>query len=220
MIDLLFVADGTRDHVTIPPLVGRLLGVNVRAMTTPWARLRQQSGVSGYRRQLRFAIRQARDANAVAILATVDRDKDPRRRKLKELLVARDEDRISSPAFPTALGEADPHGEAWLLDDPVAVRRALRLAGDATIPTVRHTNRPKDALEDLRRQSGRAEDSILEVLADIAELVDPARCVHAKETGFHALAEEVRREFGPVASQCDEQCRCGDVCGRAHGHGT
>src|SRR5213593_4826031 len=109
MIDFLFVMDGPRDHATVPYLVGRLLGVNVRPVTTPWARLRQQAGVSGYRRQLRFAIKQARDARAVALIATVDNDKHPRCQKLKELLKARDDDRASSPAFPTALGEAAPH---------------------------------------------------------------------------------------------------------------
>jgi hypothetical protein len=214
MIDHLFVMDGPRDDATVPLLVGRLLGVKVRASTRPWARLRQQAGKSGYRNQLLFAIRQARDAGAVALIATVDKDKDPRRQKLKELLKAREDDRASSPAFPTALGEAAPHGEAWILDDPVAVRRALGLDPDFKVPNVLKEPSSKDALEKLKRQSRRAEDPILEVLASIAELVDPARCVHAKETGFHALAEEVHRELVPIASQCGEECRCGDACAR------
>jgi hypothetical protein len=213
MIDLLFVTDGPRDHVTVPPIIGRILGVTVQVTPVAWARLRQQSGVSGYRRQLRFAILQAQDAKAAAVLATVDRDKDPRRTKLAELLKARDEDRAASPPFPVALGEADPHGEAWLLDDPVAVRRGLGLDGNAKVPTVRHTNSPKETIEHLRRQSGRAEDPILDVLADIAAAVDPARYAHAKETGFHGLEKEVKHELGPVASRCGDQCRCGDACG-------
>jgi hypothetical protein len=215
MIDVLFVMDGPRDHATIPHLVGRLLGVKVRPIPTAWKRLRQKAGVSGYRRQLQYLIREARDASAVALIATVDKDKEARRQKLRELLKARDDDRASSPAFPTALGEAAPHGEAWLLDDPVAVRRAFGLESDYQVPNVVKVNSPKDTLEELKRHSNRAEDPILEILTDIAKLVDPTRCVHAKETGFHGLLEEVRRELAPVTSQCGEECRCGDVCERS-----
>ena len=212
MIDILFVTDGPRDHVTIPPLIGRILGVTVRVNTTPWARLHRQSGVRGYRRKLRFAILQARDANALGILATVDRDVHPRRTKLKELLQARDEDRQENPPFPVALGEAEPHGEAWLLDDPVAVCRGLGLDPQIKIPNVRNTKSPKQEIEALRKQSGREED-ILVILADIASHVDPSRYQHAKETGFHGLEREVRHELGPVSAGCGKECRCGDACG-------
>jgi hypothetical protein len=36
-----------------------------------------------------------------------------------------------------------------LLDDPVAVRRGLSLAGDAEVPTVRRASSPKEALQEL-----------------------------------------------------------------------
>jgi hypothetical protein len=214
MIELLFVGDGPRDHAIVPHLVERVLGVIIQATTTHWARLHQQGARKGYRRQLRFAILQARDADAKGVVATVDTDKDLRRQKLKELRLAREEDRESSPAFPTALGEADPHGEAWLLDDRVAIAQVLGLAADM-VPNVRKTRSPKEALEELRRGCAEAETPILEVLAAIARLVEPSesRCPHAKQTGFHALGEEVRRELGPLAWQCGEECRCGDACG-------
>src|SRR5580698_11182523 len=74
MIDVFFVLDGPRDHVSVPPLVGRILGVGIRAQTTHWARLRQKGNARGFSRQLLFAIRQAQDAKATALVAVVDRD--------------------------------------------------------------------------------------------------------------------------------------------------
>ncbi len=62
-----------------------------------------------------------------------------------------------------------------------------------------------------------AEDNICEVLAAIARRVEPSRCAHARETGLHGLQEEVRRELGPLANQCGEECRCGDACAPASG---
>jgi hypothetical protein len=219
MIQLHFVSDGPRDHVTIPHIVGKVLRVTIHATTFGWARLRERAGVSGYRRQVQFAIASARADGADAILATVDRDKDPQRQKIEKLMQGRTEDRASNAPFPFALGQADPHGEAWLLDDRVAVRRGLRLAGDAAIPTVRQTKSAKDALEDLLAESDRAEDAMLEVLEDIAMLVDPARFDHAAETGFRGLEREIKQELAPVAARCGDGCRCGDACTHSPGDG-
>src|SRR5260370_6609488 len=113
MIDLFFVGEGPRDHAIIPHLVQRVLGVNIKPITTHWARLHREGSGSGYRRKVRFALLQAKDVNAKGIVLTVDTDKDPRRQKLKELLKAREEDRASSASLPPAMGEADPHGAAW-----------------------------------------------------------------------------------------------------------
>jgi hypothetical protein len=204
MMDLFFVGDGARDHVTVPILVERLLRVPFWC-TQPephhWARLHDLGGGKGYGRQLRFALLQAKDAGACGIVATVDTDKHPKRQKLNELRKAREADRACSPPFPTALAEAMPHAEAWLLDDRVAVVNALGLGPDASVPTVRQTKSPKDTLEELKNRCDRAADPILEILADIAKLVDPARCVHAAETGFEVLVDEVQRELGPIAAK-------------------
>ena len=56
-----------------------------------------------------------------------------------ELREARERDRMERPPFPTAFGEADPHGEAWLLDDPTAIRDALELDPEVEIPTLSKT---------------------------------------------------------------------------------
>jgi hypothetical protein len=124
----------------------------------------------------------------------VDTDKDPRRRKLGELKKARKEDRASSPPFPLALGEANPHGEAWLLDDRSAVAEVLAMKAD-DVPNVRKVKSPKEILHALWKQSERSEDSIMDLLAEIAARVDPDRCVHANETGFRGLMREVHKEL-------------------------
>ncbi|HEV7224363.1 MAG TPA: hypothetical protein VGN42_16760 [Pirellulales bacterium] len=127
MIHLFFVGDGPRDGATLPPLVERILGAEVSVTFREWRPLHLR-GKGGYGGKLQFIIRAARDAGASGLVAVVDRDKDPRRRRLRDLAAGRAGDRASAPPFPTALGEAVPHVEAWLLDDLAAVRQSLRLA--------------------------------------------------------------------------------------------
>jgi hypothetical protein len=67
-------------------------------------------------------------------------------------------------------------------------------------------------LEELRQEGARGEEDILDVLADIARQVDASRCRRPKDTGFHKFAEDLRREFATAATQCGEDCRCGDAC--------
>jgi hypothetical protein len=208
MLTVLFIGDGPRDAATVPRLVERLLGVTVKERIRHWRELR----VGGYRRKLLFAAREARDAGAAGVVACVDTDKDDRGEKRRELRLGRDDDRSRYPDYPIALGEAKPHGEAWLLADAVAVRQALGLGLDVHIPTVRQTKSPKETWEELRLQGDRAEDNICDVLAAIARLVDPSRCPHARVTGLQELQAEVRRELGPPAGRCGEGCRCGDAC--------
>lgn len=197
MIPLLLIGDGERDAVTIPRLAEKVLGCPIREEFRRWARF-HKSRENRLRSRLHFAFVQAKDANAVGIMAVVDTDKDPQRVRLRELKKEREAERAINPPFPMALGEAVPHGEAWLLDDPVAVRRALALAVEHLIPTVRQTKQPKDALEELWRNSNRANEPAGKVWEDIAGQVDPPRYCHAKETGFHQFEEDIRYELGPL----------------------
>ena len=116
MIKLFFVGDGPRDEAVVPHLVAKILALDaLQSGFSPWASLHKKS--KGYARKLRFAIRQARDQNALGLVATVDSDESGRSGRLNQLRDGRDEDRQSAPPFPTSLGEAIPHLEAWLLDD-------------------------------------------------------------------------------------------------------
>lgn len=197
MMKLHFVGDGPRDEATIPHIVERVLQVPIHTEAIPWARLTAIRG-SGYARRLRFAIRQAVDAAADGLVAVLDADKDPKR--IQELRKGRDEDRQTSAPFPTAVGQAEPHGDAWLLDDPAAVRTILNLAADVEVISVRKSKNPKGDLNQLVRASSRGEDDILVVLTDIARVLEVFRCNHGKETGFSDFVEDVERELGPVAA--------------------
>jgi hypothetical protein len=199
MIHLFFVGDGPRDEAAVPRLVERILNVPVRDEFSAWARLHRSGAGKGYGRKLRYATRQAKDRGADGLVATVDADKATKRTRLGELSDARDEDRASSPPFPTAIGEAVPHLEAWLLDDAEAVRHALQLAHDASIPTVRKTKDPKAKLDDLFALSYR-KDEVLVLLTDIARELVPSRCRHASSTGFKGFADEVQSELGQLAA--------------------
>jgi hypothetical protein len=204
MRKLRIVGDGQRDAVTIPAILRGLLKAEFAAHASPWPRLhrgeKKAPGVhlKGYGLKLWYLLREARTDGHDGVVAAVDADKDRAREKLTQLKRARDADRAQRAPLPTALGEACPHNEAWLLDDPVAVREALGLATDALIPNVRDCPYPKTALEELHRQSSHASNAPLDVWADIAARVDEHRCRHKTETGFEAFAREVRAELGPL----------------------
>ena len=92
----------------------------------------------------------------------------------------------------------DPHVEAWLIDDAVAVREGLSLEPDAEVPNVRRCRYPKDTLEELHSSSPRADDSSQDVWGDIARGLDRARCAHGAETGLEAFAEDLIAEMAPL----------------------
>jgi len=197
MIRLMFVGDGDRDAAMNPPLVQTLLQAEIEATSGAWARLHK--GGRGYDRKLLFAIRQARDEGLQGVVATVDQDKSRGRDRLRDMRAARTRDRETAAPLPAALGCANPHAEAWLLDDEMAVRTVLKLDARIAIPNVRKAQYPKDELTGLHTQSPRAGTPIRAILVEIARNIDPARCPHRNETGFAQFVDEVRDEIGPLA---------------------
>jgi hypothetical protein len=195
MICVHIVGDGARDAATVPHLVANILGIEIESKPHNWKDIHLRS-VTGYSKRLRFFMRQAIDKNADGLVAVVDRDKSEARSRLRELQEARDDHRKANPRFPTALGEAAPHGEAWLLADQTAIREVLGLGGDETIPNVRHENNPKAVLDSLISRYRTDAARISEILTEIARLVDHRRCLHGDRTGFTYLVEDVNREFG------------------------
>lgn len=209
MITFHILGDGPRDEAMVPLIAERLLKVRIRAEYTAWKDLRARGGYEG---KLKFAARRAVDANVPRLIATVDTDKDVFGKKLKRLSNARRQDSTCNSLLRIALGEAFPHAEAWLLDDPVAVRNALHLPSDADIPSTKNEDDPKQALEYLRRIGDRVDDPILAILADIAGELDPSRCGRAEQTGFQAFQEELVAAFRTIAAECGTDCQCGDEC--------
>lgn len=200
MIRLLVVGDGERDGVTIPRFVENVLKTSVDHAFHRWARLHTRGSGRGYARKVKYAVRRAQYEKRDGLVAVVDRDRSRRGERLNVMRRAREEDRQTLPRYPTALGEAIPHGEAWLLDDRAAVRAVLQLGTDVVIPTTKKTKNPKRKLEALVEQSSRDDDPSA-IFAEIAEAIDPSRCVHSKETGFQAFVKDVRDEIGPLTDE-------------------
>ena len=190
---VLIVADGPRDEASLPPLIETILGRQIEPEFEPWVRLHRMDGKHGYGRHLLFSIGQARIRGMVGLVAIVDRDKDRKGHRGRDLRNARDAERNSGRQFPTALGVADPHVDVWLLDDPVAVRQGLGLGSDAEIVNVRRTKDPKGELDNLIRTN--EDHQNLDALKAIAARVDAKRCAHASETGFDSFVKDCHGEL-------------------------
>lgn len=197
-----FVGDGKRDHHTIPRLMERILGAEVEqecCRFQSWKNIRLNRG-RGYGKKLKFAVRQARDAELDGVVATIDADRANPGERLKTLIAARQEDR-QDPALtllPTALGEAVPHLEAWLLDDQPAVRQVLHFSADKQLPNVRDVD-PKAAMDELIDESDSTQER-LHVLGQIASDLQLDRCNHKDETGLQAFCDNLVNEFGHEAN--------------------
>ncbi|MEX2169818.1 MAG: hypothetical protein WD851_10945 [Pirellulales bacterium] len=196
---LLFVADGPRDCATVPELVQAIVKAPIAPVFREWKKLRLSRG-SGYQRKLQFALLQARELELAGVVATIDSDKSPAGDGLMKLRSARDQDRKSTRVaqIPAAVGEAIPHLEAWLLDDPKAVREALHFPSDKLIPPVSKTE-PKNTLNVLIDESARSE-GMMDLLAEIARCIDKGRCNHSDKTGFESFVQDVRAELEPLVS--------------------
>ena len=199
MTELHFVGDGSRDGYALPHLVSSLVGVEVGGPFESWHDIRVNTR-KGYAGKLLYAIDRARSKRARGLVAVVDRDKAPQGSRLKELRQTRDFDRLREPSIPVAIGEADPHGEVWLLDDPVAVRRVLALAADTVVISVRKSKSPKADLDRLIAAANLDPSDADPPHAKIAKALDQERCVHAGETGFAAFVKDVRAELAHLAA--------------------
>ncbi len=196
MMRLYFIGEGKRDWVVMPRLVEGILEQQVQAsgkVEHDWPRLHGKS----YPEKLLFAVREAESRAMPGVVATRDGDKWPKKR-LKSLRDAREFVANRSP-LPLAVGCPIPHAEAWLLDDPVAVRSVLSLPTNATIPTVRQSPYPKRSLDELINLSPRRDEDSMKLLSDISANVTSARCVHWKETGFKAFLRTVTEELQHLA---------------------
>jgi hypothetical protein len=190
---LAFIGDGERDKEVVPRLVSRVLGRPVVAIQNEtWRDIRLHGG-TGFDRKLAFVVAAARTDGLAGVVATVDQDTVPGR--LAALVKARELDRQRHLHLPIALGEARPHGEAWLLDDPSAVRDALGIDSSVPIPAPHKCASPKTELIALLEQSRSSGERPLSAFPRIAESIDPQRCAQRERTGFAEFLDDLRREF-------------------------
>jgi hypothetical protein len=197
------IGDGPHDQRVLPALLRRVLDRDFEAdVAEPWRLHRKPHGIGkaaldGYGAKLYGALRWVADSCQGAA-AVVDADDDRSHSRLRQMARARDALRIEAPNFRVALGEAIPHGEAWLLDDEVAVRKALGLACDCPIPPVSKCHSPKAELNRLHSACPCVNDAGADIRSRIAASLDETRCNHRHDTGFAAFAEDVRRELKPL----------------------
>jgi hypothetical protein len=191
---LYYLADGPREETTIPAIVRSVCPGAITSLFKSWSDITLAKN-SGYQRKLDFAIRTVLAEGWDGVVATVDCDRDKRGKKLGVLNGAREVHRRDTrvPQVRIAFGEAIPHFEAWLIDDPKAVRTALALHSSTEIPNVRDCVYPKATIDELVRMSPRQHeipDSTLR--GEIAQAIDEKRCNHRDETGFEAFMDELR----------------------------
>ena len=199
------IGDGPHEQRVLPILLRRILAREVECETRDaWQHIHQKSitigthRLAGYAYRLYAAIRLAESKGLHGVAAVVDADKDGPHARFKQLTLARDAIRHESVLMPVAVGEAIPHGEAWLLDDPAAVREALGLPSGHDIPNVAKCPSPKDALQKLHSGGPRCGDLPRDIRTSIAERLEEQRCNHAEQTGFGPFVREVRSELAPL----------------------
>ena len=196
---ILVVGDGPRDQHALPNLVRAILKSDVEARYDDWHRVTYLRGKGSiYARKVKYLARRARVDGFSALAIVTDTDKSLARDKLRQLRAGRDEDRQTNPPFPTALGEANPHFDVWLLDDAVAVRNGLRLPSETPIPNSAKSSDPKNDLNLLIAGSPRESDDFALVLGDIASHLKVDRCPHRKENGLATFESDVHDEIRPA----------------------
>lgn len=189
MRSILYVSDGERDRRMLPPIVRKVIGEHDLVDFRAWHDIQLQGSfgrakTTGYGRKLSFMIAAAaRDDHS--LIATVDRDRAGSER-LRELKQARGD----IPPVAVAVGEAIPHGEAWLVDDLVPLRTHLGLDPHAPRPDLKD---PKASLHALIREADRSD--VLEIIESIAEDLAIERCQMARETGLAAFVDDLKDQF-------------------------
>ena len=200
-MSILVVGDGPRDQSALPNLVCAILGTNVESRYDDWHHVSYLRGKGSiYARKVKYLTRRARVDNFAALAIVVDTDNSSPRVKWRELRNGRDDDRQKNPPFPTALGEANPHFDVWLLDDKVAVCEALELSSDSDVPNAVKVDYPKNDLSKLVEQSPADFSQVSDALGEIAARISSKRCGHSKDTGFATFEKEVCDEIKPVIS--------------------
>lgn len=188
------VGDGPRDQYALERLVASILEIPIQATFKSWKeiRLNRYNWGTGsiLKKRLIFALHTAADENLGSLVAVVDTDKKNPLEQLRELRAAREQCQRKGLYLPTALGEANPHFDIWLLDDRKAIVEAWKVE-DSEIPDCTKSECPKEELDRLFESSQIGINDIAQALSLIAENVVISRCIHAEQTGFADFVGEI-----------------------------
>ncbi len=191
MINVHFVGEGPRDEQSMPALVASITKTPFQPTSSEWTKYR----VHSFRKKLVLALHLAREANADGLIASTDQD-TAGSAKTRELREARAADREVNPPLPTALAVPNPHFEAWLLDDKVAVQEVYGVPTEH-VPNVDEVDDPKAELSALFRscELATAGHTEFESLESISRKLNPTRCQHRQSTGLRAFLRDLKAEF-------------------------
>jgi hypothetical protein len=199
MLSIFILGDGPLDNAMLPPIIKRILDVEINPEFKAWKdiRLNRKSSKGGYGAKLKYAVRRVKATDDLqSLVAVVDQDKDRKKTRIIELKEAREVERHQG--IPTSVGQAIPHGEAWLIDDHEAVKKGLGLPADAQIPSVKKPGNPKSALNDVHQQHKGDLQSRKDAYACIAKNVRLSRCRFPEKTGFKEFVEDLMKEFSEI----------------------
>jgi len=199
MLSIFILGDGPLDNAMLPPLIKRILNVEINPEFKAWKdiRLHGRSGKGGYGAKLKYAVRHVKATDDLkALVAVVDQDKDKKETRIIELKKDREVERHHE--IPASVGRAIPHGEAWLIDDHEAIKEALGLPADAQIPSVKKTGNPKNVLNEIHQQHKGDLQSRKDAYACIAKNVRLSRCRFPEKTGFKEFVEDLMKEFSAI----------------------
>ena len=212
--NLLIVGDGPRDGFSLPPLIANGLGRAITHRFQDWhyvtirdgARVRTGSRMQGgktVRRKLLFLLQTVLADGFDGLVIVADRDTAARRDRLREMTDWRAAARAEPEyhAVPIALGEANRHVEAWLLDDAQTVQEVCRLAAGAKVPAA-DCRQPKATVDGLLFAAG---FGLEDGLAALAAGVVPDRCRRAGDTGLKQFLSDLRNEFAGLAADADRR---------------
>ena len=199
MTSLLLVGDGPLDGAILPSIVSKIVGDSIEGSFSSWKSITLSHG-HGYDRKIKYFIRRAVARRLSGVVAVIDRDKDRSGKRVKALRKTRNEEKANPHYRPTAIGEARPHGEAWLLADAEAVKMGLGLPAEAEVPSPRNVGSPKETLTALHQEGERSDEPRMEVWKRISEALEPDKCRHSNSTGFDAFRAEVGVEIGPLCA--------------------
>jgi hypothetical protein len=170
------------------PLLSLLRGSPVSVKFQPWKALR----VGGYDKKMKFAVRVAFDERLDGVVAWAD-DDGANEDRLKKLRGGRNET-TQTLNVPAAVGVAVPHAEAWILDDPAAVRQVLGMEQEEPVPSVKVSQYPKTTLNVLCAQHCPGV-RVMELLPRFCQALQPSRMVHSTHTGFEAFQKDFEDRF-------------------------
>ncbi|MBI3819173.1 MAG: hypothetical protein HY286_10815 [Planctomycetes bacterium] len=206
-VEIHLLVDGERDAKALPHIIHNILESKpeCRSITSfsprHWKDLRfhnrdKKARLQGYAKKLQYIIDENHNGIGRAIVAVVDRDRDADGARVRELRSTRTDARLQAIRVPLAIGEAIPHGEAWLLPDRHVVAGVFEV--DPAEVNIKAKS-PKDELQRLGEKKI-TKEKFSDRLETLAKKVRVHVIADRSDNGFAEFAEDIKKELGSLFS--------------------